>query len=97
MWSAVSVRLLWKAISVSLQSPWLGDTCHVVSAATGKTTFLRLLEEKSPSYHVVSEPLSKWQSVEDTQVRKLPPLQVYLPQVVRCVCAAGDRVPTVWK
>lgn len=31
--------------------------------ATGKSTFIRFLEQHSPSYHVVSEPLTKWQNV----------------------------------
>ena len=33
------------------------------SLATGKSTFLRILQESSPSYHMRSEPLTRWLSV----------------------------------
>lgn len=33
------------------------------SAAAGKSTFLRLLEELNPAYRVVAEPLTKWLKV----------------------------------
>jgi deoxyadenosine/deoxycytidine kinase len=36
--------------------------------ATGKSTFLRILEKSTPSYHVVSEPLTRWQNVDSDQV-----------------------------
>ncbi|CAI7993438.1 Deoxyguanosine kinase, mitochondrial [Geodia barretti] len=32
--------------------------------AAGKSTFLRLLKESSPAYHVISEPITKWQNVD---------------------------------
>ena len=38
------------------------------SVATGKSTFLRILEKSTPSYHVVSEPLTRWQNVDSDQV-----------------------------
>ena len=52
-------------ITSSSQSP---APVLYVSAATGKSTFLRILEKSSPSYHVISEPLTRWQSVEGDQV-----------------------------
>ena len=81
-----------------------------VSAATGKSTFLRILEESSPSYHVISEPLTRWQSVEGDQVGADPLAQskdlrtgeqhtvLYLLCVCVCVCVcAGVVLPAVWR
>ena len=40
---------------------------HLIAA--GKSTFLRLLEEASPAYSIVSEPLTRWTNVPgDDQV-----------------------------
>lgn len=71
-----------------------GVTSYIASAATGKTTFLRLLQESNSSYHVVSEPLTKWQNVEDPQVRHAWQTDI----VLQCVgFAAGVRLPAVWQ
>ena len=41
------------------------------TAAAGKSTFIRLLEESSPSYRVISEPLTRWLNVpQEEEVRK---------------------------
>ena len=44
---------------------------HLIFAAAGKSTFIRLLEESSPSYRVISEPLTRWLNVpQDEEVRR---------------------------
>ena len=37
------------------------------SLAAGKTTFLELLKEAHPKYHIVSEPLVRWQNVPEEE------------------------------
>ena len=37
--------------------------CLCMFVAAGKSTFLRLLEESTPKYRVVSEPLTRWCNV----------------------------------
>ena len=40
-------------------------------AAAGKSTFIRLLEESSPNYRVISEPLTRWLNVpQEEEVRR---------------------------
>ena len=48
---------------VSLETSSLSLSLSL-SVAAGKSTFLRLLRESSPAYHVISEPITKWQSVD---------------------------------
>ncbi len=45
--------------------------CTHLCTAVGKSTFLRILERASPSYNVVSEPLTRWQNVTDDEVRSV--------------------------
>ena len=62
--------------------------CTCVSAATGKSTFLRILQESTPSYHVVSEPLTRWQNVEANQVCMCVCVWCVSVCVCECVCVS---------
>ena len=45
---------------------------YTLTVAAGKSTFLKILGESNPGYHIVSEPLSKWLNVPtDDEVSKI--------------------------